>query len=113
MEGSWLHNNGVTARAYPNPLALDSYKFLNAGNVFDSVLWQLVPGADLADVHLPPRHLLIFYLHSLQCGQIPRQGGQLLAVDLVFCAQLDSLQVIKDIQLGEVDVGQAVDPAGQ
>ena len=111
--GSWLHNNGVAARANPNPLALDSYEFLNAGNVFNCVLWQLVPGADLADVRLPPRYLLIFHLHSLQCSQVPRQGGELLAIYLVFRAQLDGFQVIKDIKLGEVDVSQAIDPAGQ
>mmetsp|Transcript_34544 Transcript_34544/g.87341 ORF Transcript_34544/g.87341 Transcript_34544/m.87341 type:complete len:205 (+) Transcript_34544:370-984(+) len=107
-----LHHDGVAAWPHANPLDVHAHQVLDALHVVARSLRQVVPLADLADVRLPAGQRLVLDLHALQRLQV---GGHRVEhralLGAVARAHLDLRQLVQHVQLGQVDVGQAIDAA--
>ena len=77
-------------------------------HILPGVLRQLVPAADLGDVALPAIHILDDGLGILEADR-ERELIGLLAVQLIVGADGNLIHVAEDIQLGEGDIGRALD----
>ena len=76
--------------------------------IVPGVFRQLVPAADLGDVALPAVHILDDGLGILEADR-ERELIGLLAVQLIVGADGDLVHIAENIQLGEGDIGGALD----
>ena len=69
------------------------------------LLGELVEVAAVRDTRVPPRHRLVHNLYGLELLQRRRHHAhrKRLAVDLVGYSDLDLVEVVEDVQLGDVD----------
>lgn len=101
-----------SAGANTNPLHRAVQELLNEGDVLLGVLGQLGVFGDLGSVRLPAGQSLVDALDLFQHVQVLGEGLQHLTVVLVANGNLELLQLVQNIQLGDIQAGVAVDPGG-
>lgn len=101
-----------SAGANTNPLDRGVQELLNEGNVLLGVLGQIGVLGDLGGVRLPAGESLVDTLDLFQHVQVLGERLQQLALVLVANGNLELLQLVQNVQLGDVQTGIAVDPGG-
>src|SRR5258708_20676828 len=84
-------------------------KFLDPADIFDGLRRQIRPGAGIGGRLLPAFDGLVDRLDPGLRALAGRQVIDLLAVELVANANLDAVEAVENVELGQ---GQAVDTAG-
>ena len=102
----------VSSRPGPTPIAEIGAPDISSSalHVLLRVLRQVVEGLGLGDVLGPARQRLVDRLGVVEVGLAVRQFLDPLAVDLVRHADRDPLPAGEHVELGEEEVGEAVDP---
>ena len=104
-------DHGLASRSNTDPLNLDAEEALDELDVLPTRFRQLLKGSCLGNVALPAGEGLVLHLHLGQHLKVGREAGKLLAVDEVADADLDLLQVVEYVELGDVEARVAVDEA--
>lgn len=99
-----LPRNHVISRGpHTNPLHVDVDKLLNVLDVLFCVLRQSVPRLHACGRRLPARQRLIVYRDLAENVRVSGEILQCLPVVGIACGDLELVEVIQDVQLGEVD----------
>lgn len=102
-------DHGVSGWTSTDPLNPDTAELLYPLDVVAGSLWKLAVGLDTSSFGLPTWHGLV---HWLDLGKLVDSGWerwQSLAVDLVGGTDLQLLEVVEDIKLGQVEGSVVVD----
>lgn len=87
-------------------------ELLNVLDVLARVLRQLLPLLQTHSVGLPTGQGHVLDVHGVEHGQVGGETGNLLSVVLVRHGDLDLLEVVENVQLGQVDRVVPVDRVG-
>jgi hypothetical protein len=88
---------------------VSSYWEVSYLNIIPGLLREVVEGPGVSGWLLPSRHFVIYNLGSGEQVEIRRVVAQLLSVDLVGNGDLDRVEIVQDIELGEVQSRVVVD----
>lgn len=105
LEGGDLEH-GISGGANANPLDVNTHELLNPPDVVLGVHGEVFELAHPGNVLLPSWQRLVDDLDLAEHGQISGHALQDLAVVAVVDSDLDLLEGVEDIELGQVDAGK-------
>ena len=105
-----LTSNGrMSGRPNTDPLDLDAEVLFNKLDILLAVDGQLLKRRALGDIRLPAWEGRVLDLDLGQQVQIGGEVIEVLAIERVLCADLDFLEPVENIELGQVERGVPVD----
>jgi hypothetical protein len=106
--GSRSDDHVITRRSNANPLDGNANELLDELNVLPSLAGQVVVALRAGGRLLPPRHGLVVNLYLGQHIGVRGETIELLALVRVCSCNLELLEVVEDVELGEVEGGVVV-----
>lgn len=106
--GSRSNDHVITRRSNTNPLNLDTDELLDVLNVLPCLTGQVVVALGTSGRLLPPLHGVVFDLNLSQNINVRRETVKLLTLVRVGGGNLQLVEVVEDVKLGEVERGVVV-----
>ena len=100
--------HSLTARAHTDPLNAHAQKVLDILDVLAASLRQLFVRLTIRNWTLPARERLVFDIHFGQNIEVSWEAGEFLLAQYVARRDLDFRQVVKHVELGQVQRSVAV-----
>jgi hypothetical protein len=97
------HDHVLLAGTSADVLDVHAAELLNVLDVLARILRQLLPLLQTHRVGLPAGQGHVLDVHGVEYGQVGGETGNLLSVVLVRHGDLDLLEVVENVQLGQVD----------
>lgn len=104
-------NHGFSSWTHADPLDGNVEELLDELDVLSARLWQLLKGGGRGNVALPARQRRVLDLDLGQHLEIGWEARQFLAVVLVARCHLEFLEVVQDVELGQIQTRVAIDQA--
>jgi len=109
---SLSHNHVLLAGTSADVLDVHAGELLDVLDVLARVLGEILPLLEAHGVGLPAGQGVVLDGHVVQHGEVGGEAGDLLAVVLVRGGDLDLVEVVQNVELGEVDGVVPVDRVG-